>query len=68
MTVLWAHVDSNGWVMRWGLSVGDDVFLQTLPAGWSAVGCPSDVHGYTLSGQRWRLVGETWSLQNIPTD
>lgn len=68
MTVLWAHIDSAGYVVAWGISVGNDVFLQALPTGQTAVGRPDNVHGYTVAGQRWRLVGETWSLQNIPPD
>lgn len=65
MNVMWAHVDSDGWIVRWGVSVGSDVFLQLLPSGQTAVSRPEQVHGYDLDGQRWRLVGDAWSLEDV---
>jgi len=64
MNVLWAHIDAAGWVVRWGVSVGTDVFLQSPSAGRTAVSRPDHVHGYDLDGQRWRLVGDAWVLED----
>ena len=65
MTVLWAHINADGYVESWGVSCGTDAFLQSLPVGQTAVGRPENVHGHTVSGQRWRLADDVWALEDV---
>ena len=56
MKIHWAHVDASGSIVTWGTSHGDDVFLQALAPGLTAVVRPQDITGYS----RVRYVDGQW--------
>jgi hypothetical protein len=55
-TIFWAHVDADGAILSWGQCAGQDIFLQHLPEGLTAVARPEHVTGY----DGWRYLNGEW--------
>jgi len=56
MKIHWAHVDASGAIVAWGTAHGQDVFLQALAPGLTAVARPPEITGYS----RVRYVDGQW--------